>query len=75
MNWRAPAPAAGAQHLLEPVGCNTAPAIVLAALAVATRQGEPTQMIALPADHRMAMSRISAARCARRRPWRPMADS
>ncbi|MFN9679484.1 MAG: mannose-1-phosphate guanylyltransferase/mannose-6-phosphate isomerase [Betaproteobacteria bacterium] len=40
-----------AQYLLEPVGRNTAPAIVLAALAVASRHGEQAQMIALPADH------------------------
>ncbi|WP_109513113.1 mannose-1-phosphate guanylyltransferase/mannose-6-phosphate isomerase [Pseudomonas ovata] len=37
--------------ILEPVGRNTAPAIVAAALHVATLYGEDAQMLILPADH------------------------
>lgn len=38
-------------YLLEPTGRNTAPAIALAALAVAKRYGTETVMLVLPADH------------------------
>lgn len=40
--------------LLEPVGRNTAPAIVLAALDIAARHGDQAQLLVLPADHRIA---------------------
>jgi mannose-1-phosphate guanylyltransferase / mannose-6-phosphate isomerase len=38
-------------YLLEPKGRNTAPALLLAALAIADRFGPHTIMLALPADH------------------------
>lgn len=37
--------------LLEPAGRNTAPAIAVAALHIATQYGSDTQMLVLPADH------------------------
>jgi mannose-1-phosphate guanylyltransferase len=40
-----------ARFLLEPVGRNTAPAILMAALAVAEWHGEDTVMLVMPADH------------------------
>jgi len=40
-----------ARFLLEPVGRNTAPAILMAALAVAEWQGDDTVMLVMPADH------------------------
>jgi mannose-1-phosphate guanylyltransferase/mannose-6-phosphate isomerase len=48
------APASGAdevRYLLEPVGRNTAPAIALAALAVAARHGEDACMLVMASDH------------------------
>ena len=44
-------PAFRSRLLLEPVGRNTAPAIVLAALDIRARHGEDAQMLVLPADH------------------------
>ncbi len=41
----------GARLLLEPVGKNTAPAIALAAYAVAEREGAQAAMLVLPSDH------------------------
>jgi mannose-1-phosphate guanylyltransferase/mannose-6-phosphate isomerase len=40
-----------ARFLLEPVGRNTAPAILMAAIAVAHWHGEDAVMLAMPADH------------------------
>ena len=40
-----------ARFLLEPVGRNTAPAILMAAIAVARWHGEDAVMLAMPADH------------------------
>jgi mannose-1-phosphate guanylyltransferase len=40
-----------ARFLLEPVGRNTAPAILMAALAVAKWHGEDAVMLVMPADH------------------------
>jgi mannose-1-phosphate guanylyltransferase len=39
------------RYLLEPKGRNTAPAIALAALAVAQQHGADAVMLVLPADH------------------------
>lgn len=41
----------GAQLILEPCGRNTAPAIVLAALAAIERHGEDALMLVMPSDH------------------------
>ena len=40
-----------ARFLLEPVGRNTAPAIMMAALAIAQWHGDDTVMLVMPADH------------------------
>jgi mannose-1-phosphate guanylyltransferase/mannose-6-phosphate isomerase len=40
--------------LLEPVGRNTAPAILLASLAMAEKHGDDAQLLVLPADHVVA---------------------
>ena len=40
-----------AHYLLEPMGRNTAPALILAALAAAEKYGPATQLLAMPADH------------------------
>lgn len=40
-----------ARFLLEPVGRNTAPAILMAAIAVASWHGEDAVMLVMPADH------------------------
>ncbi len=45
------APAAEVRYLLEPVGRNTAPAIALAALAVAQSHGDDALLLVLAADH------------------------
>ena len=37
--------------MLEPVGRNTAPAIAVAALHIATQYGSDAQLLVLPADH------------------------
>ena len=48
-------------YLLEPTGRNTAPAIALAALAVAKRYGTETVMLVLPADHLIPDTQAFAA--------------
>lgn len=48
---QAPASTLRQRYLLEPVGRNTAPAVVLAALALAESHGPDTVMLVLPADH------------------------
>jgi mannose-1-phosphate guanylyltransferase / mannose-6-phosphate isomerase len=40
-----------AHFLLEPMGRNTGPALILAALSAADKYGPATQLLALPADH------------------------
>jgi len=40
-----------ARYLLEPIGRNTAPAILMAAFAVAQWHGDDTVMLLMPADH------------------------
>lgn len=51
--WAAACPPAGVEprFLLEPVGRNTAPAILLAALDVRLRHGDDAVLLVLPADH------------------------
>lgn len=46
-----PNPAIKNSFLLEPVGRNTAPAIILAALKIAETYGDDAVMLAMPADH------------------------
>jgi mannose-1-phosphate guanylyltransferase / mannose-6-phosphate isomerase len=48
-------------YLLEPTGRNTAPAIALAALAVAKRYGANSVMLVLPADHLIPDTQAFAA--------------
>jgi mannose-1-phosphate guanylyltransferase / mannose-6-phosphate isomerase len=48
-------------YLLEPKGRNTAPAIALAALAVAKRYGADAVMLVLPADHLIPNTQAFAA--------------
>ena len=47
----APATAVTHRYLLEPMGRNTAPAVLMAALDVAQRHGEDAILLVLPADH------------------------
>ncbi|NJR44203.1 mannose-1-phosphate guanylyltransferase/mannose-6-phosphate isomerase [bacterium] len=51
---RAHMPDSHAHYLLEPVGRNTAPALLLAALYAVSRFGRDTVLLALPADHLIA---------------------
>lgn len=50
----APGDTARFQYLLEPMGRNTAPAVVLAALVLAEQHGRDTVLLVLPADHLIA---------------------
>jgi mannose-1-phosphate guanylyltransferase/mannose-6-phosphate isomerase len=51
---QAPSEAGRQRYLLEPAGRNTAPAVVLAALAIADAHGPDAILLVLPADHLIA---------------------